>query len=95
MKLDSVQEKYISNHIDKIFGYDTKGYRTNYLIAYVKSGDFSEFVNRYTNFVRNYKYKMVSCEIDEIKQFPELRVVENILNRNDIQTKQIHILVHM
>lgn len=97
LKLDSVQERYISNHIDKIFGYDIKGYRTNYLIAYVRSGDFSGFVNRYTDFVLNYDYKFekVGCLVNEEKQYPELRVIEIILARNGIQTKLIHILIHM
>lgn len=97
LKLDSVQEKYISDHIDKIFGYDTKGYRINYLIAYVKSRDFLEFANRYTDFVANYvyKFKKVGCTVDEEKQYPELRILEIILDRNGIQIKLIHILIHM
>lgn len=97
LKLDSVEEKYISDHIDKIFGYDTKGYRENYLIVYVKSSNFSAFVERYTKFVKNYNYefKMISCEVDETKQFPEIRVAEVVLNRNGINTKLIHVLVHM
>lgn len=95
--IDSVQERYISNHIDKIYGYDIKGYRTNYLIAYVRSGDFSGFVNRYTDFVVNYDYKFekVGCLVNEEKQYPELRVIEIILARNGIQPKLIHILIHM
>lgn len=97
LKIDSVEEKYISDHIDKIFGYDTKGYRTNYLIAYVKSSNFAAFAERYKEFVKNHNYKlnMISCEVDQKKQFPELRVIEVVLNRNGINTKLIHVLVHM
>lgn len=97
LKLDSVQRKYISDHIDKIFRYDTKGYRTNYLIAYVRSRNFSDFVKRYIRFVKNYDYKFekISCKVDKRKQFPELRVIETVLMRNGIVTRLLHILVHM
>ena len=97
LKLDSVKEKYIQNHIDKIFGYDTKGYKSNYLIAYVKSSDFSGFVERYITYItqHDYPYERISQNIDVNKQFPELRTIEVTLDRHGIQTKLFHILIHM
>lgn len=97
LKLTSVTESYIAEHIDKIFKYDTLGYRFNYIVSYVNVKDFSRFYEGYIQFVSSYKYpyEMVDFIIEGAKQYPELRVIETLLNRNGIITKLYHILIHM
>ena len=97
LRLESVKEKYISDHIDKIYKYDTLGFRFNFIISYVKTKDFKDFCNRYIKFVRawKYPYELINCLICDSKQYPEIRTIEMILDREGIATKLYHILVHM
>lgn len=97
LKLDSIKEKYISDHIDKIYKYDTMGHNFNFLISYVASKNFKRFFERYTKFVckLRYPYELKSYEINEVKQYSEIRTIEMILDRQGIDTKLYHIMVHM
>lgn len=97
LRLTSVEEGKIAEHINKIYKYDTLGYRFNFIISYIKITDFSRFWNSYKQFVCSYKYpyEMVGYNIDESKQYPELRVIEIKLNRQGINTKLYNILIHM
>lgn len=97
LRLTSVEEDKISEHIDKIYKYDTLGYRFNFIISYVKIKDFDRFWNGYKQFVCSYKYpyEMMEYNVDESKQYPELRVIEIKLNRQGISTKLYNILIHM
>ena len=47
LKLTSVTESYIAEHVDKIFKYDTLGYRFNFIVSYVNVKDFSRFHEGY------------------------------------------------
>ena len=38
---------------------------------------------------------MIEYKIDEKKQYPELRCIEVLLNRNGMKTKLYNIVVHM
>lgn len=97
LRLTSVAEDYIAEHINKIYKYDTLGYRFNFIVSYVKIKDFNRFWNGYKQFVCSYKYpyEMVGYNIDESKQYPELRVIEIVLTRQGMNTKLYNILVHM
>ena len=97
LKLDCVNKSKLQEHIDKIYNYDTLGYEFNFLIAYVKTKDFEEFWRKYKEFVCSYEYpyKMIGYEIDDKKQYPELRCIEVLLNRNGMKTKLYNIVVHM
>lgn len=97
LRLTSVEEDKISEHIDKIYKYDTLGYRFNFIISYVKIKDFDRFWNGYKQFVCSYKYpyEIMEYNVDESKQYPELRVIEIKLNRQGISTKLYNILIHM
>lgn len=95
--LDCVNKDYIAEHIDKIYKYDTLGYRFNFMISYVKIKDFNGFWVRYKEYVCSYKYPYdtIGYQIDERKQYPELRVIEMNLSRQGIATKLYHILLHL
>lgn len=97
LKLDSIKGKYISDHVDKIYKYDTIGHKFNFLISYVTTKNFKSFFERYTKPVCEikYPYELKSYEINEAKQYSEIRTIEIILDRQGIDTKLYHIIVHM
>ena len=56
LKLDSVNQQYIQEHIDKaIVNYNALGTPT-YIIAYVKTANFLDFWNRLCAYLNEYKY---------------------------------------
>ena len=97
MRLDSVNKKYISDHIDKIYKYDTLGMRFNFLISYVKTNDFNSFYSRYKDYVlkKKYPYKLTKFFERSECQYPEIRTMEMLLDREGIDTKLYHILIHI
>ena len=97
LKLDSVRREYILEHINKIYKYDTLGFKFNFLIAYVMTGDFKGFCSRYVELIRDTEYPYTSreCIICDSKQYSEIRTIEMILDREGIETKLYHVLVHM
>ena len=66
-------------------------------VIFVKIKDFKEFWKKYVEFVcaYHYPYEVVRNEIDEAKQYSELRCIEIVLNRNGIDTRLYNIVVHM
>ena len=96
LKLDCVNKQYISEHIDKIFGYDTIGNHRNYIISYVKSKNFQSFWKDYYEFVKNYSYPIEFVSIDEIENnFTELKEAIVKLNRSGKIVELYHIAVRI
>lgn len=97
LKLSSVNENYISEHIDKIYNYDTIGNVVNYIISYVSSKNFNSFYEKYKNYILNYKYpyELIGYDFEKFQQFAELRTIEVTLNREGKSTKLYHILIHL
>jgi len=96
VNLSSVSQKYISDHIDKIFKYDTIGNKFNFLISYVEVTDFQMFWNKYVSYISNYNYPCEKVAVIHPKQqFSELRTAIAVLKRNGMSTLLYHIAVHM
>lgn len=97
LNLSYVNESYISSHIDKIYRYDTLGYKCNFIVSYVNTTDFLKFWNRYVRFVQSYSYPfdLVNFEIPKYNQYSELRLAVTELMRNNMVTKLYHIVVHI
>lgn len=97
LKLSSVNENYISEHIDKIYNYDTIGNAVNYIISYVSSKNFNSFYEKYKNYILNYKYpyELIGYDFENFHQFAELRTIEVTLNREGKSTKLYHLLIHL
>lgn len=97
LRLKSVDKSYIQDHIDKIYKYDTLGMKFNFLISYVKTKDFNGFYKRYNIFVSNTKYPYKLDKILERPecQYSEIRTIEMLLDREGIETKLYHILIHL
>lgn len=99
LKLNCINKSYISTHIDKIYKYDTLGYDFNFIISYIKSKNFNKFWEDYLIYIKNYQYphKLISFNphSDLIKNYPELKIAETILERNGKKTILFHIGIHM
>ena len=95
MTLSSVNQKYISDHIDKLFLYDTWGLKNNYILVYVENSKFVAFKNRYQRFISQYKYPVMYLGIEERDSYAEMAIFDVILLRNEQECKITHILVHL
>lgn len=97
LKLSSVDTAYISEHIDKIYNYDTSGNTCNFIVSYVKTKNFGTFWDKYKSFVMSYSYPFTASNLEYFpdKQYSELRYAMTPLNRNGVLTKLYHISVHI
>lgn len=97
LNLSSVNETYISEHIDKIYKYDTLGNFCNFIISYVKIKNFSQFWKKYILYTRSYNYpfELIQFIVPENKQYSELKLAVSELKRNDTITKLYHIVIHI
>ena len=85
-----------TDHINKIFGYDSLGNRLNFFILYVQTSNFMNFWEKYTEFASSfpYIYKLESYDSYEDK-YPELKYAIAKLDRNKVTTYLYHIVVHL
>ena len=99
LNLDSLNTSYLKAHIDKIFKYDTLGYKYNFLVSYVKIKDFSAFWTKYIDYIKKYKYPYPLDSFEENAgdkyHYPNLKVASTTLLRNGIKTILYHICVLM
>lgn len=99
LNLKSLDKGYIKEHIDKIYKYDTLGYRYNFLVSYVKIKDFSSFWTKYLDYIKEYEYPYPLDSFEENAgdkyYYPSLRVASTTLLRNEIKTVLYHICVLM
>lgn len=84
MKLDSVNQSYISTHIDKaIVNYNSLGTAT-FIVSYVNKTDFESFWKRYSAYIEAYNFPL-----DVKRKYTEMtypnastRVASMILSRD-------------
>ncbi len=95
MTLSCVAKKYISEHIDKLFLYDTWGLENNYILVYVESSNFVAFKNRYQKFISQYEYPVIYLGIEERDTYAEMAIFDVTILRNEQESKITHILVHL
>ncbi len=98
MNLKSVHKEYISEHVNKIFNYDTLGNTNNYVLSYVKTEDFDKFIKRYFNYLEKHTYpkdiELLNMFVDDKYNYPELRCIKTELKRNDMPINIYHIVMH-
>lgn len=97
LNLSSISEAYICEHINKIYKYDTFGNSCNFIISYVKTGDFLNFWNKYLNFIVSFHYpfELIEFTVPQKNQYSELKWAVIKLNRNGIFTTLYHIVIHI
>lgn len=84
LKLSSIDTTYIDNHILKaIVNYNALGTAT-FIVAFVSSGNFGAFWNRYADHLKEYQYPLQIKRVLETKASPNaaVRIATMILSRD-------------
>lgn len=97
LNLTSLNTSYLDAHIEKIFKYDTLGYKYNYIVSYVSVKDFNAFWEKYLEHIKNYQYPYqlgsVKDNVNAKYCFSNLKVASITLIRNGVNTTLYHICV--
>ena len=95
LTLSSVNKKYISEHIDKLFSYDTWGLPNNYILAYIEKCNFETFKKRYKKFIQEYAYPVKCVDVGEKSKYAEMAVFDVNILRNGKKGRITHILINL
>ncbi|MFG6343688.1 MAG: GTP-binding protein [Lachnospiraceae bacterium] len=95
LTLSSVNKKYISGHIDKLFSYDTWGLPNNYILAYIEKCNFETFKKRYKKFIQEYAYPVKCVDVGEKSKYAEMAVFDVNILRNGKKGRITHILINL
>ena len=89
MNLNCINKKYIQDHITKLIStnkYNVNGLKELYLLAYVETSNFYQFVNVYKDFLKNqavYPLDQLLSDLTEVKQSANnIYVLKAIHGRN-------------
>lgn len=97
LTLSSVNKKYLSEHIDKLFLYDTWGLFYNYILVYVENRNFAGFRERYKDYISQHQYQQpVEYQgIEEKEANAEMAIFAVSILRNGQRGVITHILIHL
>lgn len=97
LTLSSVKKKYLSEHIDKLFLYDTWGLCNNYMLVYVENRNFAGFRERYKDYISQHEYQhpVEYQGIEEKDANAEMAVFDVSILRNGQRGIITHILIHL
>ncbi len=97
LTLSSVNKKYLSEHIDKLFLYDTWGLRNNYMLVYVENRNFAGFRERYKDYISQHQYQQpVEYQgVEEKDANAEMAIYDVSILRNGQRGIITHILIHL
>ena len=96
LTLNSVRKKYIEEHIDKLFRYDTWGLPNNYIIAYVENNNFQVFTKEFLKYVMDYEYPYTFVAGNKREgDYTEMQLFDVVLSRNGQNSVVTYILVHL
>lgn len=97
LTLSSVDKNYISEHIDKLFLYDTWGLINNYILVYVENRNFAGFQERYKDYISQHQYQQpVEYQgIEEKDANAEMAIFDVSISRNGQRGVITHILIHL
>lgn len=97
LNLDSLNKDYLNLHLDKIFSYDTTGLKYNFILVYSSSKKFSEFWQRYVDYIRNYKYPYPLTKQEELDEYDytDIRICKTTHIRNSREVYLYHIMIDM
>ena len=96
--LTGLNKPYLSEHIDRIYKYDTRGNLANIILSYVKVKDFDYFWENYQPFVKGYPYdNLESLDYTELSfgNGTETKCSVSVLERSGCPTFLFHIAVHI
>lgn len=99
LNLNAMRTSYITDHINKIFKYDTAGNVINFILVYVTVKDFGKFWDRYVEFINSceYKYPLISIDKNTIKEYEytDVRYMIAKHKREGRETYLCHICINI
>lgn len=96
--LEGLNKQYLSEHIDRIYKYDTRGNLANVVLSYVKVKDFNRFWENYRSYIKTLPYKnMKSIDYEDLhlSNGTETKCAVSTLERSGSPTYLFHIAVHI
>lgn len=97
LNLKSLDTSYLSTHLNKIYSYDTIGNLFNVCLVYVTTKEFTNFWEKYCNYVKkhNYPYPILNYDdnIDNNYVGSEIKIMTTTHNRSGQETILYHICV--
>lgn len=97
LNLDSLKSNYLSDHMDKIFIYDTTGLENNFIIVYSTAKKFNNLWLKYQKFIAEYKFNYQMSSFSEIfdYKFSDIKVAVSVHKRNGKETNLYHVMINM
>lgn len=96
LKLDSLDRKYIEEHVERIGKYDKVGNEENFIIVYYTGKNFSEFSQRYENYISNLNINSIPCKTTKSGLSTSNRKVYQVNFTNNFELQTItHIVLNL
>jgi hypothetical protein len=95
--LDSLKQNYLSQHLDKLFRYDTTGLENNFIISYSLAKSFNGLWNKYQDFISKHLYEYSFIDFKELVEFnfSDIRIGMAQHLRNGKVVNLYHILINL
>lgn len=99
LNLKSLDKSYLSTHLNKIYSYDTIGNLFNVCLVYVTAKEFTNFWEKYCNYVKkyNYPYPILNYDDNIVNDYvgSEIKIMTTTHNRSGQETILYHICVRI
>jgi internalin A len=95
--LSCLDRTKISEHVEKIFGYDPHGLPENYILVYVESDEFPVLWDRYRAYLREVKFPFpLSGGVEPVEtKMTDIRCARTVHSRNKKTTSLFHFFIKM
>ncbi len=96
LNLHSLKQKYLEDHIQKLYGYDPTGLKNNIILVYSEVVNFSDFWIKYKAYVISYNFGLDVLGNEEIDSgLGNIKILKLAYKRNDFYTNLYHIIIHL
>ncbi len=97
-RLKGRETSVIEPHLKKMFNYDPSGCEINYALVYVETENFAQLWKWYKTYVAKIDFEHPLKEFSEKEKktgYTNLRVIQALHKRADMETSVYHIFIHM
>lgn len=96
LNLDSLKQKYLEDHIQKLYGYDPNGLKNNIILVYSEVVNFSDFWLKYKAHVISYNFGLDLLNNEEVdSELGNIKILKLEYKRNGFYTNLYHIIIHL
>lgn len=95
--LNNCETKKISEHINKIFNYDSNGLKNNVVLSYCRAENYVNLIDKYKKFVSSNDFVYPQTNIRDIsnEKYSEIRVIKSQYVRSSMSRNLYHILLNI